>query len=106
MPTPGIFDFDTDGLDAYDDARVADALDKHPAVYVNHLRIAQHIDATAAELETQRANADVAGDDARYDEGYVAALRGIVTALRQADFVPSGPLLNEDEHKTGRFKAR
>jgi hypothetical protein len=107
VPTPEIFDFDADGLDAYDEARVADALERHPTVYVNHLRIAQHIAAAASDLEAQRSDADDADDtdDGRYAEGYVAALRAVVTALRQADYVPSGRLLT-DEHRTGRFKAR
>lgn len=102
MPTPGIFDFDADGLDSYDDFRVAEALESHPAVYVNHLRIAQHIDAAATDIEGHRS----AGVDGGYDAGYVAALRAVVAALRKADYVPSGPILSEDGYTTERFKAR
>ena len=106
MPTPGIFDFDSDGLDSYDDSRVADALERHSAVYVNHLRIAQHIDAAATDIERGRSSGGDGSDGGGYDAGYVAALRAVVAALRKADYVPSGPILSEDDHKTGRFKAR
>lgn len=83
MPTPDIFDFDTDELAAYNDAHIDAALKSEPTLYLNHLRIAKHIDGWVESLE--------ADDD---DPEYVKALRTVAAHLRQGDYLPDGVLLN------------
>ena len=88
MPTPDLFDFDTERLADYDPARVREALREHPAVYVNHLQVAQWIQGWAERLEE--------GSNQIHDHTQFAkALREVSAHLRQADLVPDGPLLKE-----------
>lgn len=81
MPTPDIFDFDTDNLERFDEARMNEALASEPATYLNHLRIAKWLDGVATDRE--------ADDDVDYARG----LREIAAHLRQGDLLDSGILL-------------
>ncbi|MGH3368344.1 MAG: hypothetical protein ACRDOY_14210 [Nocardioidaceae bacterium] len=102
MPTPSIFDFDAERLDDYDADRTAQALETEPAIYVNHLQIAQNISDAAVEREQFALDAGTEADR-RFDEGYAAGLRAVAARLRQADFTSAGKAL---KHDGGRFKAR
>ncbi|WP_020111604.1 hypothetical protein [Rhodococcus sp. 114MFTsu3.1] len=88
MPTPSFFNFDTDELASYDQTTVDQALRDHPAIYLNHLEIAEHLDAWAEAIDkdhTQPPNSDGA---------YQTAIREIAAHLRQADYVPGGSMLD------------
>jgi hypothetical protein len=89
MPTPNLFDFDTDRLAGYDPVRVDRALREHSAIYVNHLQVAQWLQGWAERLDEQ-------ADSRRDDTDFIRALREVAAHLRQADLVPGGPLLDED----------
>ena len=95
MPTPDMFDFDTYRLADYDPARVRKALREHPAIYVNHLEVAQWIEGWAERLEPY-------GGDSSDDSDFVKALREVIAHLRQADLVPGGPLLADMEEARSR----
>ena len=90
MPTPEIFDFDTESLDDYNEDRINAALSEHPAILVNHLHIAAHLSAWATRLDEDTLNPEK-------DSGFSSALREIAAHLRQADYVPGGPMLEEVE---------
>jgi hypothetical protein len=79
MPTPDMFDFDTYRLADYDPARVRKALREHPAIYVNHLEVAQWIEGWAERLEPY-------GGDSSDDSDFVKALREVI-----APSSPGGP---------------
>lgn len=56
MPTPDLFEFDVNRLADYDPERVRQALRQRPAIYVNHLQIAQWCNAGPKDSTTaQRA---------------------------------------------------
>lgn len=84
MPTPDIFDFDSNSLAHFDEARMNAALTSEPVTYLNHLRIAKWIDGVASDRE--------ADDDA----DYARALREIAAHLRQGDLLNSGILLRHE----------
>lgn len=84
MPTPDIFDFDTDSLARFDDARMNTALTSEPVTYLNHLRIAKWLDGVATDREA---------DD---DTDYARALREIAAHLRQGDLLDSGILIHRE----------
>ena len=94
MPTPDLFDFDTNRLADYDPARVRRALREHPAVYVSHLQVAQWIEGWAERLEERSAS------ELHDHRGSGQALREVAAHLRQADLVPGGPLLKEIDEDT------
>lgn len=81
MPTPDIFDFDTDNLARFEESRMNAALISEPTTYLNHLRIAKWIDGVVTDREA---------DD---DPEYARALREIAAHLRQGDLLDSGILL-------------
>jgi hypothetical protein len=81
MPTPDIFDFDTERLDAYDQRTIDELLRIEPALYLNHLRIAQHLDGWATSLEEEE-----------QDQDYARALRTVAAHLRQGDYTTDGIL--------------
>ncbi|MDQ3715667.1 MAG: hypothetical protein M3381_06510 [Actinomycetota bacterium] len=89
MPTPDLFAFDVDRLADYDPERVRQALRQHPAVYVNHLQIAQWLQQWAEGL-------DDSSQGGIHDHAQAASgIREAAAHLRQADLVPDGPLLVE-----------
>lgn len=90
MPTPHIFEFDTDNLADYEPARIAAALEDYPSLYVNHLQVAEHLAGWADRLAEERRQGDPSAD-----EGFVSALREVVAHLRQADYLPSGVFLRD-----------
>jgi hypothetical protein len=81
MPTPDIFDFDTEQLAAYDQNKIDALLRTEPALYLNHLRIAQHLDGWAADL-----------DEDEGDQHYARALREVAAHLRQGNYTTDGIL--------------
>lgn len=87
MPTPEIFNFTTENLADYDEERIAQTLRDHPEVYVNHLEIAAWIEGWAQRLARDSVHSP--------DDDFVKGLREIMAHLRQADFVPNGPLLGD-----------
>ena len=90
MPTPHIFDFDPSNLADFNAARLNRALTEHPAIMLNHLRIATALSGWADRLEE-----DETGFGQKHDEGYVSALREVTAHLRQGDYLPDGPMLQE-----------
>lgn len=92
MPTPDIFNFDPDCLIGYDRVLIDRVLIEQPELYLNHLRVAQHITAWADRDEQRHPSTS---DDDRYQKGYVEALREIAAKLRQADYVVGGVMLRE-----------
>lgn len=92
MPTPHILDFDDSELADFDPARLNQALTDHPAVMLNHLRIAVSLDDWASNLERDETNLD---ED--FERGFVKALREVAAHLRQSDYVPGGAMLQGGE---------
>lgn len=88
MPTPDIFDFDSERLASYDQAGIDKIMVEQPALYINHLRIARSIAGWASRLEERN---EAANDD--YQRGYVQALREIAAHLRQGDYVEGGSMI-------------
>ncbi|MEU9441260.1 hypothetical protein AB0D42_10135 [Streptomyces sp. NPDC048304] len=77
--------FDTGDLEDWDEQRARAALGgRHGALYRNHLRIAQHLDAWA-EAEGRRTDVD-----AHYRAGYTQALHDMAAFLRQTYYLPPG----------------
>ena len=70
MALPSYFSFDEAQLASYDQSTVNKALREHPAIYLNHLELAEHLDA------------------------YQTAIREVAAHLRQADYVPGGTMLD------------
>ena len=91
MPTPDMFDFDADRLDDYDPLRVAEALEEHPALYVNHLQLAQYLQSWRESVEEDSRF----GGDPAFKKGYVDALNQVAAHLRQADYLPTGSFLGD-----------
>ena len=91
MPTPSIFDFDPERLADYDEDRVAEALEDYPALYVNHLHIAQHIQGWAERVESGQSG----HGDPTFNKGYVQALREVAAHLRQCDYLPTGTVARD-----------
>ncbi|WP_037219204.1 hypothetical protein [Rhodococcus sp. JG-3] len=87
MPSPTYFDFDTTNLEDYDPERVATALREHPAIYLNHLELAQHLTNWADRLDVDIPKKDEDGI------AYTDALREVAAHLRQADYIPGGDQL-------------
>lgn len=93
MPTPMIFDFDTENLADYDEKRMEVALAEHPALIVNHLHIAAQLEAWAGRLLEDR----VIPRNEQSNTGFAAGLREVAAHLRQADYLPGGAMLEEVE---------
>jgi hypothetical protein len=94
VPTPEIFDFDVERLADYNPARIDQVLDEHPALYINHLTVADHI-AGWAERMVPLIEEDMATDGSEFNRGYAKALREVAAHLRQGDYVPSGAFMQE-----------
>ena len=88
MPTPEIFDFDESRLALYIPEDMNEQLKSQPSLFVNHLRIAKHLDGWAdrQEKETQLGE--------KY-EHFTAALREVAAHLRQGDYLEGGAFMSE-----------
>lgn len=80
-----LLDFDTTLLAGYEPATTERALREHREMFANHLAIARWVQDWADRLEPET---DIEGN-----EHFIRALREIAAHLRQADFLPGGPLL-------------
>ncbi|AMY53431.1 hypothetical protein [Rhodococcoides fascians] len=87
MALPSYLNFDESELASYDQRAVDKALREHPAIYLNHLEIAEHLDAWAAAVDRDHTSPPGAGG------AYQTAIREIAAHLRQADYVPGGTML-------------
>lgn len=81
MLIPDHLKFPTDNLAHYDQERIDRVLAEAPDLYLNHLRIAKHLDSWSTGLD---------GED---DEDYSKALREVAAHLRQGDYLEDGILL-------------
>lgn len=91
-PDRELLDFDTGGLEDWDEQRARAALDgRDGRLYRNHLHIAMHLDRWA------RAEAARTDADARYTAGYVQALQDMAAYLRQTYYLPE----EDDETPNG-----
>lgn len=81
MPIPEALQFPTDNLAHFDQARIDRALTESPELYLNHLRIAKHLDSWSESS---------AADD---DADFAQALREVAAHLRQGDYLEDGILL-------------
>lgn len=90
MPTPEIFDFDTESLADYNPNRIELVLLDHPGVYVSHLFIANHLEGWASRLLEGALERD-----SDFNRGYGKALREVAAHLRQGDYVPSGAFMDD-----------
>lgn len=90
MPTPDIFDFDTEKLADYNPDRIERVLLDHPGVYVNHLFIADHL----AEWSSRLSDGALERDS-DFNRGYAKALREVAAHLRQGDYVPNGAFMED-----------
>ena len=88
MALPSYFSFDEAQLASYDQSPVNKALREHPAIYLNHLELAEHLDAWAAALDKDHTSPPGTGD------AYQTAIREVAAHLRQADYVPGGTMLD------------
>jgi hypothetical protein len=88
MPIPDVFDFAVDDLAGYDPEWIDRALEEHPVLYLNHLRIARHMQDSAQQLAEHPAY-----ESADSNEGYVQALREVAAHLRQGNYLPDGVFL-------------
>lgn len=100
MPTPDIFDFDSQGIN-YEEAGASAALLDFPDLYVNHLLIARHLDGWAVRAEERSA-----GPGEEFDRGFVHGLREVCAHLRQADYVPTGIFVRDEREAIDRAISR
>lgn len=89
----GMFEFDRERLADFDEDRISEALAAHPELYLNHLRMAEHITGWAKRLE--RENQDGAAGGLFDYTQFIEALREVAAHLRQADWVPGGGFARE-----------
>lgn len=82
VPTPSIFNFEATTL--YNEDKAAEALSTHPALYVNHLSIAQRLEQWGEQL---------VGTEG-FQAGFKDALLDVAAHLRQADYLPGSPELD------------
>ena len=82
-PDDVLLDFDPSNYDHWDSDLANRLLVEQPELYRNHLAIARWIQGWADRMEQH----PVESRKAR-DEGFVAALREVMTHLRQGDLVP------------------
>ncbi|WNG80179.1 hypothetical protein C6A86_018205 [Mycobacterium sp. ITM-2016-00316] len=87
MPTPSIFNFDADNLGAYEPEKTDKLLTEQPAVFLNHLRVAQALRGWAKRAEDRTFGSE------EYQKGYIRALREVAAHLRQGDYVEGGEML-------------
>lgn len=82
-PIPSIFEFEK--TTTFDEAKVAAALQEHPALYINHLTLARKLERWAE------------GQDASNPQsfGFRDALLDVAAHLRQADYLPGSPELEQ-----------
>lgn len=88
MPTPEIFDFDESELAIFSTEDMNMQLETQPALFVNHLRIAKHLNKWADRL------AEEPLDGKPHDE-FVEGLRTVAAHLRQGDYLEGGTFLSE-----------
>lgn len=88
MPAPSFFNFDESELDSFNGEVVDKALRDHPAIYINHLEIAEHLDAWADSIDKDHT------EPPDSNGAYQTAIREIAAHLRQADYVPGGTMLD------------
>ena len=92
MPTPHIFDFDETGLANYRPEKIDKILIEQPALYANHLRIAQLLDGWATRLETGKLSTTGIDND-QSQQGFIRALREVAAHLRQGNYVEGGYMM-------------
>jgi len=82
-----MFNFDESDLMMFEPERVEEVLRAHPAIYVNHLMMARHLDAWALRLVEQPIGDAEGRSNA---EGFAEGLREVAAHLRQGDYAPGG----------------
>lgn len=81
-PVPSRFEFEATTL--YDPTKAKRALDEHPALYTNHLAIAERLQQWAKKVDDP-GNPQI--------HGFADALYDVAAHLRQADYLPGSPEL-------------
>lgn len=81
-PIPSIFEFEATTM--YKQEKAEAALREHPALYINHLAIAQRLEQWGESLPATEG----------FHAGFKDALLDVAAHLRQADYLPGSPELD------------